>query len=82
MSLAGWVSDAAGSGGGCTDCKAVESHMRLSRRQWNAKDPSLSWRGGAGLGLDTLVRCHVSACEWGGMLVGTLVYSPKAGVQD
>ena len=24
----------------------------------------------------TLVRHHVSACEWRGMLVGTLVYQP------
>jgi hypothetical protein len=37
---------------------------------------SWSWGACAELVVCTLVRHVVSACEWGGMLAGTLVYQP------
>ena len=37
---------------------------------------SWSWGACARLVVCTLVRQVVSACEWGGMLAGTLVYQP------
>ena len=51
--------------------------MCLECLVWEMTDSeSWSWGACAELVVCTLVRHVVSACEWGGMLAGTLVYQP------
>ena len=64
------------------DAPRLDPSLVGERCDWNAwvgeSDDGGSWSWGAcaELVVCTLVRHVVSACEWGGMLAGTLVYQP------